>query len=312
MLDLLSILGDGKQIALQQLMDILKVGESDLSEQILDLQQQGIQLEIEGQYIKLLPELALLNSDYLAQELDEYKVFVYPVIPSTNQFLQENIHSLDRGSLCLAEYQTAGRGRRGRKWLSPFAGQVIMSLYWTFPRYIDLNGLSLVVGMAIADVLKQMGAIDISLKWPNDVLLKGRKLAGVLIEIANKNNKLHNIIIGIGINLSLGKQAEHIDQPWAELLEVLPKLDRNQFIVYLVKNLTSYLQTFEQNGIDEHFQQKWYEFDAFLNAEVQVISENHIVTGIEQGIDQRGYIQLMTQQGICSFNGGEVSLRKKS
>lgn len=312
MSDLLTVLSDAKPFSLPQLSAILSCSEAELMKQIVSLQQQGINLAVEDKQVQLIPELALLNADYLARELSECDVFVRPVIPSTNQFLLEHINQLEKGSLCLAEYQSAGRGRRGRQWLSPFAGQVIMSLYWTLPRHIDLNGLSLVVGMAIADVLTQLGAEGIGLKWPNDILLKGRKLAGVLIEIDNKNNQLHNIIIGAGINLSLGKQAERIDQPWAELVEALPTLDRNQLIVLLVKKLSVALQVFEQTGIDQDFQQKWAEFDAFLNAEVQVISENHRVSGIEQGIDQRGYIQLMTEQGMRYFNGGAVSLRKKS
>lgn len=312
MSDLLTILSDCKPFSMTQLKRLLGCDDALLSEQLMALQQQGLQLEIEEQQVKLCPQLPLLNKDYLSKELNEHSLFIYPVISSTNQFLLENIHQLERGTLCFAEYQSAGRGRRGRQWLSPFAGQIIMSLYWTFPRSVDLNGLSLAVGMAIAQTLKQLGAKNINLKWPNDLLFQGRKLAGILLEIANKNNRLHNIVIGIGVNLSLGKQAENIDQPWAELVEELPDIDRNLLVVKLVKNLTKMLNEFESHGIDENFQQKWQNFDAYFNSEVQIISENHRIGGMAQGIDSRGYLQLLTEQGMQYFNGGEVSLRKIS
>lgn len=310
MSDLLSILSTEKSISFNKLTALLKCSRQQLDAQLITLQQQGIKIEYQAEQLKLIPELPLLDLDYLSQALPLHQLFVERVIPSTNQFLLDHICELEKGSLCLAEYQTAGRGRRGRQWISPFAGQVIMSLYWTFPRHLDLNGLSLAVGMAIAQTLNQIGATDIQLKWPNDILLKQRKLAGILLEIASKNNGLHNIVIGIGINLSLGQQANHIDQPYAELIEILPQLDRNQLIVQLVSHLTQHLQQFEQRGIDHLFQQQWANFDALLGKEVRVISEHHQIIGIEQGIDQRGYLQLLTEQGMQYFNAGEVSLRK--
>lgn len=310
MSELITILSNGEPVFISQLKTRLHCDAAAVFEQLIALQQQGIQLEINEQQVKLIPQLPLLNKNYLAAELSNHQLFIAAVLPSTNQFLLDNIHQLENGAVCLAEYQSAGRGRRGRAWLSPFAGQIIMSLYWTFPRTLDLNGLSLVVGVAIAETLTQAGASHIQLKWPNDILLQGRKLAGILLEIANKNNGLHNIIIGVGINLSLGQQTKQIDQPWAELVEVLPTVDRNQLIVQLVRQLTLALATFADKGIDATFQQKWAAFDAFLGEKVNIISENRHITGIENGIDSRGYLQLLTEQGMQYFNGGEVSLRK--
>lgn len=310
MSELITILSNGEPVFISQLKTRLHCAAAAVFEQLIALQQQGIQLEINEQQVKLIPQLPLLNKNYLAAELSNHQLFIAAVLPSTNQFLLDNIHQLENGAVCLAEYQSAGRGRRGRAWLSPFAGQIIMSLYWTFPRTLDLNGLSLVVGVAIAETLTQAGASHIQLKWPNDILLQGRKLAGILLEIANKNNGLHNIIIGVGVNLSLGKQAQHIDQPWAELIEALPNLDRNNLVAKLIKNLTNALKEFEQHGIDENFRQKWQSIDAYSNAPVQLIGENHRISGVAQGIDSRGYLQLLTEQGMQYFNGGEVSLRK--
>ncbi|MFZ7187179.1 bifunctional biotin--[acetyl-CoA-carboxylase] ligase/biotin operon repressor BirA [Avibacterium avium] len=312
MFELLTLLADGKKNSRQNLAALLHCDETQLNAHIQALSEQGIKFERNGDEIQLKPELPLLSAEKIKQRLAPYPVLVKPVIHSTNQFLLEQIEQLEKGQLCLAEYQTAGRGRRGRQWLSPFAGQVIMSLYWTLDRQINLEGLSLVVGMAIADTLRKAGAWGVKLKWPNDVLLNGRKLAGILVEIANRPNNLHNLVIGLGINLSLPKQHNNIDQPWAELVEVLPDFDRNKLIVSLSQNLIARLQQFEQVGIDEKFRQEWLEMDAYFGEEVNILSENHKITGIEQGIDERGYIQLMTEEGMRYFNGGEVSLRQRS
>lgn len=307
---LLLLLATYSQLSLEDLTALLPYSKEDILQQIEALRQQGIQIEESAVGFQLIPQLDRLNESYLTRELAPYSVHIKPIVNSTNQYLLDNIAYLEKGTICLSEYQTAGRGRRGRQWLSPFAGQVIMSLYWTLDRQINLEGLSLVVGMAIADTLRRTGVRDVKLKWPNDVLLNGRKLAGILVEIANRPNNLHNLVIGLGINLSLPKQQNNITQPWAELIEVLPNFDRNKLIVSLSQNVLTRLQQFEQVGIDKKFRLEWEEIDAYFGEEVNILSEKHKVTGIEQGIDERGYIQLITKEGVQYFNAGEVSLRK--
>ncbi len=312
MSDLLMLLAEEKSFSRQKLTALLGLNDKQLAQQIEELQQRGIQLDTENGQVRLIPQLQRLNNDYLSRELAPYHVQVKTVIDSTNQYLLENITHLNKGDLCLAEHQLAGRGRRGRQWLSPFAGQIILSFYWTFDAKKSIEGLSLAVGMAIADTLRKAGAW-VYLKWPNDILLDGRKLAGILIEMANTKNGLLNLVVGIGINLSLPKQENHIDQPWAELIEVLPELDRNQLIIQLVKNIYAYLEQFEQEGVSVEFRQKWLELDYLFGEEVNVITEKQVISGIEQGIDEQGYLQLVTNNGTewLKFNGGEVSLRKK-
>ncbi|MFZ7217800.1 bifunctional biotin--[acetyl-CoA-carboxylase] ligase/biotin operon repressor BirA [Avibacterium avium] len=310
MFELLTLLADGKRNSRQNLTALLHCDETQLNAHIQALSELGIKFELSGDEIQLKPELPLLSAEKIEQRLTPYPVLVKPVIHSTNQFLLEQIEQLEKGQLCLAEYQYAGRGRRGRDWLSPFAGQIILSSYWTFPPHISLNGLSLVIGIVIAETLQAFGVQSIGLKWPNDVLLQGRKLAGVLVEIANRKNGLLNLIIGIGINLALPKQT-NINQPWAELREILPHFDRDEIIIALVQRLYHYLDLFEQKGM-AFFHSRWAEWDAFLNQPVSLISENSSQHGIERGIDSEGYLLLETEQGLVRFNGGEVSLRRKA
>ncbi|QLB13301.1 BirA family biotin operon repressor/biotin-[acetyl-CoA-carboxylase] ligase [Bisgaardia hudsonensis] len=309
MLALLAALADGNKYQISTLVSLLNNTEKEIQQKIITLQAQGIAIRVTSTYCQLIPQLSLLDIKSVKQKLP-YQIIFKPIINSTNQFLLENIENLNKGDVCLTEYQYSGRGRRGRQWHSPFAGQAILSFYWTLSPTISINGLSLVIGLAIADTLIELGASDIELKWPNDVLLKGRKLAGILIELSNHKNGLINLVVGLGINLSIPKQNSKIDQPWAELIEVLPKIDRTELTIQLVNKLYQYLLIFEQDGI-AFFRERWFELDHFLGQEVKIISEKEVIMGIEKGINNEGFLILeKADNSQLEFNAGEVSLRK--
>ncbi|OOF46991.1 bifunctional biotin--[acetyl-CoA-carboxylase] ligase/biotin operon repressor BirA [Rodentibacter trehalosifermentans] len=264
----------------------------------------GLNIEENTTYYQLIPQLPLLNSHQISTELSPYHVHYYPVITSTNEWVLQNIAHLQKGDLCIAEYQTGGRGRRGRQWLSPFAGQMIFSFYWTVDPRKSIEGLSLVVGLAIAETF------GVQVKWPNDVLFDGRKLGGILVEIANIKNDCLNLVIGVGINMSLPKKTG-INQPYAQLCEIEPNADRQILLPKLIQHLYTRLAHFEHVGIDGEFQQAWRAHNAFSHNEVNVFTEQEVISGIEQGIDERGYLQVQCENTLRTFNGGEVSLRKK-
>ena len=276
----------------------------DIEEDIKQLRELGLEIVVDDQNYCLVPSLPLLNPQQISTALFPYNIYYQPIISSTNEWILQNIPSLKKGDLCVAEYQTAGRGRRGRQWLSPFAGQIIFSFYWTFDPQKSIEGLSLVIGLAIAEVL------NVQVKWPNDILLDGRKLGGILVEIANHKNGMLNLVIGVGINVSLSKQTE-ISQPYAEICEIDPDVDRQTLLPKLIQHLYARLNIFEKNGIDAEFQQAWQSYNAFSNSEVNVLTEQGVISGIEQGIDERGYLKVLCGNKIQMFNGGEVSLRKK-
>ena len=152
--------------------------------------------------------------------------------------------------------------------------------------------------------------LNVQVKWPNDILFDERKLGGILVEIANHKNSMLNLVIGVGINVSLSKQTE-ISQPYAEVCEIDPDVERQTLLTKLIQHLYTRLNIFEQNGIDEEFQQAWQSYNAFSNSEVKVLTEQGVISGIEQGIDERGYLKVLCGNKIQMFNGGEVSLRKK-
>lgn len=276
----------------------------DIEEDIKQLRELGLEIVVDDQNYCLVPNLPLLNPQQISTALFPYNIYYQPIISSTNEWILQNIPSLKKGDLCVAEYQTAGRGRRGRQWLSPFAGQIIFSFYWTFEPSKSIEGLSLVIGLAIAEVL------NVQVKWPNDILFDGRKLGGILVEIANHKNGMLNLVIGVGINVSLPKQTE-ISQPYAEVCEIDPDLERQTLLPKLIQHLYTRLNIFEKNGINTEFQQAWQSYNAFSNSEVNVLTEQGAISGIEKGIDERGYLKVLCGNKIQMFNGGEVSLRKK-
>ena len=297
---LLSYLADGEEKVRSNLTKF----SQNLAEDLQQFRDAGLNIIETAQGYRLVPQLPLLNSLQISTALSPYQVHYQPVMSSTNEWILQNIPNLNKGDLCLAEYQTAGRGRRGRQWLSPFAGQMIFSFYWTFDPKKSIEGLSLVIGLAIAEVL------NVQVKWPNDILFDGRKLGGILVEIANHKNGLLNLVIGVGINVSLPMQTE-ISQPYAQLSEMDPDIDRQTLFPTLIQHLYVRLERFEKEGINAEFQQAWQNHNAFFNSEVNVITEQRVISGIEQGIDERGYLKVLCGDEVRMFNGGEVSLRKR-
>ena len=257
----------------------------DIEEDIKQLRELGLEIVADDQNYCLVPSLPLLNPQQISTALFPYSIHYQSIISSTNEWILQNIPSLKKGDLCVAEYQTAGRGRRGRQWLSPFAGQIMFSFYWTFDPKKSIEGLSLVIGLAIAEVL------NVQVKWPNDILFNGRKLGGILVEIANHKNGMLNLVIGVGINVSLPKQTE-ISQPYAEVCEIDPNVERQTLLPKLIQHLYTRLNIFEKNGINTEFQQAWQSYNAFSNNEVNVLTEQGAISGIEQGINERGYLKV--------------------
>ena len=241
----------------------------NLEEDIQQLREIGLDILVDGQDYRLVPMLPLLNPQQISTALFPYGIHYQPIISSTNEWILQNIPSLKKGD----------------------------------PKK-SIEGLSLVIGLAIAEVL------NVQVKWPNDILFDERKLGGILVEIANHKNGMLNLVIGVGINVSLSKQTE-ISQPYAEVCEIDPDVERQTLLPKLIQHLYTRLNIFEQNGINEEFQQAWQSYNAFSNSEINVLTEQGVISGIEQGIDERGYLKVLCGNKIQIFNGGEVSLRKK-
>jgi BirA family biotin operon repressor/biotin-[acetyl-CoA-carboxylase] ligase len=239
---------------------------------------------------------------------------VHSVIGSTNDRLMHDFEGSIDGLVCLAEVQTKGRGRRGKSWLSPFAANVALSAGMGLSRSpLQLGGLSLVIGLAVIDCLKRLGVQDAALKWPNDILLGGRKLGGILIEIRSTpaaDRPVTEAVIGVGMNVSMPSNLRAaIDQAVTDLAGEGYGISRNQLVGGLISSIVDHVREFERTGFaamrrrfDEHH---------WLHGQLCQVSQGPAVTvGHVKGVTDIGELELETENGTHRFGAGEVSLRR--
>jgi len=254
-----------------------------------------------------MPDASPLSVQKIAAALgllvSRFDVDVVAECDSTNARLIERAEAgAGSGTVIAAERQTAGRGRMGRVWFSSPGDSLTFSLLWRFPRGTPLGGLSLAVGMALAENLKALGIVGVALKWPNDVLLDSRKLAGVLIELTASA-----AVIGVGLNLRLP-----IDLPEdvrARSTALGRDIDRNELLARLLASLHSMLDTFGTGGF-KVLRERWLALNAYADAPVRILSEYAApIDGRFAGVDADGALLLETAGGVQRVISGDVSLR---
>lgn len=228
---------------------------------------------------------------------------------STNADLMSRLDQLQRPLLLVALHQTAGRGRAGRSWQSVAGGMLTFSLAWHFPLAAQtLMGLPLALGVALAEVLTTLG-VPVQLKWPNDVLRDGKKLAGILIETAAARDGGTWVVAGVGLNLQVPDQLEAAighavaDAPW------LAQMDRSQLMAYLLNGLARAMDQFQHHGFSA-FLPRWNALHAYAQLPVLILDRGQVLQrGIALGADLAGCLVLQTEQGQVSVLAGDVSLR---
>jgi BirA family biotin operon repressor/biotin-[acetyl-CoA-carboxylase] ligase len=236
-------------------------------------------------------------------------------VPSTNAALLARTDlPMGLADVMLAEYQSAGRGRRGRPWLAPPGGAVCLSLSWSFaqlPR--DMSALGLAVGVCALRALHAHTAGEIGLKWPNDLILAGRKLGGILIEMRAEAGGPTYVVIGLGLNVSLGTAllgriasagTAAIDLRSAEV----DPARRTPVIASLIEAMVRGLQEFEQGGL-RPFLEEWRRADTLRGRVVRVLGSEPVIGGIARGIDTTGALLIETTRGLQKIISGEVSVR---
>jgi BirA family biotin operon repressor/biotin-[acetyl-CoA-carboxylase] ligase len=212
--------------------------------------------------------------------------------------------------------QTAGRGRRGRSWISPFGANLYLSVAWSWAAWPpELSALSLAVGVASARALEAHGIADVRLKWPNDLLVDDRKLGGILIEHRGEAGGSCRVVVGIGLNLSMAaNQADAVTQAWINLDEArarrgLPPVGRNAFAAALLRELHDVLQTFAIDGFSV-MAVEWARFDATRDARVRILNGEDVLEGVARGVDASGALLIDASDGRHRIHAGEVSLRR--
>jgi BirA family transcriptional regulator, biotin operon repressor / biotin---[acetyl-CoA-carboxylase] ligase len=320
-LALLQLVADGKLHSGEELAVVLGVSRTTIWKQLTKLKDVGLEFQSQpGVGYCLIGGIELLNKNDIYAALKESSgehissLEILDVVDSTNAYLLRQSPA-KKIAICLAEFQTAGRGRRGRVWVSPFAKNIYLSLRFTVDGGISsLEGLSLAVGVVVASALASLGLEGIQLKWPNDVLWKNKKLGGVLIEVVGDPAGVCHVVVGVGLNVSRSLMAENsIDQPWATLEDMLfdqrrGELGRNHIASVVIRELVHLIAHYESLGFTG-YREKWMRLDAYANREVDVHVGAKIVNGIARGVNQLGALVLQTDQGEQVFYGGEVSMR---
>jgi BirA family biotin operon repressor/biotin-[acetyl-CoA-carboxylase] ligase len=285
------------------------------------LHELGLELTaVSGKGYKLQQPLQLLEkaqiSAYLsAQALELLRCLeIHDVIASTNSYLFElAAQGGESGQVCLAEFQSAGKGRRGRVWVSPYGHNIYLSILW---RYQDgpaaLAGLSLALGVAVIRALHSLGLSEAGLKWPNDIYWRQRKLAGILVEVSGENGGPCLAVVGLGVNFYLSpQQAAAIDQPWVDISSALGAgayARRNECIALLLNELLPIIADFRAGSI-QNYVAEWRSYDCMLGKTVDVFIGAYRQTGVVTGIDAAGLLLLQMPDGqVQSFASGEVSL----
>jgi BirA family biotin operon repressor/biotin-[acetyl-CoA-carboxylase] ligase len=264
----------------------------------------------------LTADLTPLQAQSVVQRLGalapHFDVRVVQETASTNADLMDARWSDGARSIVLAaEHQTAGRGRRGRSWQAWPGHSLTFSLLWRFTAPAPKpGGLSLAVGVAVAATLEQLGVEGVQLKWPNDVLIFGRKLAGILVELQHGTGGMA-CVCGIGVNVSLPEDAAQQLPPMASLASALGNPpDRNDLLASLLCRLHDVLERFAQDGFPA-LEEAWSRRNAHAGLPVRLSAEDGEVDGIMQGVDSDGALLLATAQGVRRILNGEVTLRPR-
>lgn len=314
---ILAQLADGQFHSGEDLGALLGISRAAISKHIKGLESLGLEIfSVTGKGYRLSNRLKLLDINLISalREGSQSPLRVLSVIDSTNSYLKLNTDLHQNGAACLAEAQTAGRGRQGRKWQSPFGASLYLSMYWSFiGGYQAIGGLSLVIGVAVVEALGKLGIEGLQLKWPNDIYLEDKKLGGILVEVEGQINDQSHCIIGIGLNVQLPESVhEEIDQPYTDLTHSLDHgIDRNHLAALVLDLLQQHLHRFEAEGISS-FLPRWQELNLFKDKPVRMICGTNEFEGICLGVNQDGALLVKLATGTRAFYGGEVSVRSLS
>lgn len=314
---LLRRMADGRFHSGEALGGELGVSRAAVWKALQGLESYGLQVQaVPGRGYRLAEPLELLERGRITERLGPQAqalmagLEIHPVLDSTNAALRRRAPELPSGYVCLAEYQEAGRGRRGRDWVSPFACNLYLSLSWHFDGgAADLSGLSLAVAVAVLRALRRSGVEGVGVKWPNDLLWQERKLAGVLLEVTGEGNGPWRVVTGVGLNVRMPETAaEGIGQPWIDVESARPGLARNRLAGDVLDELLRAHALYARAGFGP-FRDDWQAADCIAGREVVLHGAAEALEGRARGVDESGALLLETGDRMHRCVAGEVSLR---
>lgn len=311
---LLALLADGQVHSGAELGRQLGVSRTAVWKSLDRMVEYGLVFErVKGKGYKLAEALDLLCEDEIRGGLEcayplRTKLELRPVVESTNTLLAvRSGMGVGCYEVLLAEMQTEGRGRRGRTWVSPFGKNIYMSLGFELSGGPEsLAGLSLVAGLSVARAITQVTGLSPGLKWPNDVWLDGKKVAGILVELQGEATTGWRVILGVGLNVMMGlSDGEEIDQPWSSLGPYM-NCSRSKLAENLALCLIEDIEQFKVKGFG-HFLPAWSAVDVFLGRRVDVLGAG--ISGVAEGVDPMGNLMVRDGDSLHVIRAGEVSVR---
>ena len=317
---ILDILADGRFHSGEELGEALGISRMAVWKHIHSLRECGVDMDvIKGKGYRFPSSVELLDANAIhaaalpgtRRQLAGIET-LFEVDSTNNRLRQQALEGAPSGVVCLAEMQSAGRGRRNRSWVSPFASNLCLSLLWRSDCGIaGLGGMSLVCGVAVLRCLEQFGITSGGLKWPNDVLVNDAKLAGILIDVIGEATGSCAVIVGVGINVAMPEQAsEQIGQPWTDLCSLtgMAQFPRNLLAARTLDTLLAAIGEFTASGL-QGFLDDWSRYDVMAGRQVDVHLPGETVSGRACGIDETGALLVQTASGHQRFASGEVSVR---
>ena len=306
----INILNDGDYHDGNSIGDALSMSRSAVWKVIKKLQQYGVQIAcVKGKGYQLQETLHLLDVNKIKSSLGRQglTIDVFETIQSTSDYLR----AMKSRRVCIAEQQTAGKGRLGRTWHSPFGKNIYLSLLHPFRKDIsELAGLSMIVSLAIVKALRQYDmSSELGVKWPNDILYQQHKLAGILVEIQAESHGACHVIIGIGINVNMQDDHKQISKSWTSLRNILGSyIDRNELCAMMINQLQLYLDKFSKMGFSA-FMQEWNAVDYLANRAITLKNINEQITGTVAGINHQGHLLLQLADGdVRAIASGDASV----
>ena len=238
------------------------------------------------------------------------QVAVYDTVGSTNDVLREKKgQAALHGAVVIADQQTQGRGRRGRRWCSPAGANLYCSVGWRFNTSLEkLSGLSLAVGAMVAEQIKTHLGVDLQLKWPNDLYYNERKLGGILVEVLGDMAGGQSVVIGLGLNVNMPEEeGASIERPWTDLRSAVgAEVERHALAGAVLAGVADGLAQFAESGF-AHWHAAWHRRD-YLSGRSVVIDGSRPTAGIACGVNDCGALLIESAAGQVAIAGGEASL----
>ncbi len=310
----LNCLANGEPVSGARLSQTLGCSRAAISHQAAVLKKTGLQILAKpGRGYQLRWPLSLLNAaEIIAQLPTDIPLRVYEQLASTNQQLMTAARVAD-GEACLAELQTAGRGRLGRDWWSAPYRNLLLSLAWNWQQGpAALSGFSLASGVAVVAALADRQLPSLALKWPNDILCQGRKLGGLLVEVRGEAEGPCRVVLGLGLNIHNPNPPHSLASQIIDLHAVTgEQSNRSLLAARLIAALRDMMEEFQTHGFAA-FQHRWNALHAYRGYPVTVSGGRQQIKGTALGVNDRGALAIEDKAGtVHHCVGGELSLRSR-